>query len=489
MFPVGNGQTYYNNATSQQNMQQAPNQQWTSVPNNQALPIQPTMQYYGQPQPGKSYYIPNSHYNQPNEYIQQPIQVTNYPKQINHVLSTSEEEIEEDGETSTQSPNKINWQVQRNKRRKTNVTNQHNTMVVDELPTRNRYQVLTNNTQDESGENAGTTSETIPKPHPKPPPIFVYDVVNYPKMVEQLKEIAEVEHYSTKSLANNVVKINCNTPEIYRRMITYMKERNIMYHSYQIKEDRAYRVVIKYLHPSVQTADIATELLQYGHKVRNIINARHHRTKESLNIFVDLEPSDNNKEVYNIDRLQNKLIRIEPPRKFNTVIQCTRCQLYGHSKTYCNRPFLCVKCGGAHNSTTCKKSNNTPAKCGLCGGSHPANYKGCDYYRNIKRSNKVITNKPINQQKVHAPMIDWNEFPPMPIIPSGQSTNTHLNKRSYAEVTKNDSRYNNTQPASIDNNQLTLMRFLDEFKQMFNQLIQQNSTVLNMLTALINKLK
>ena len=79
MFPVGNGQTYYNNATSQQNMQQAPNQQWTSVPNNQALPIQPTMQYYGQPQPGKSYYIPNSHYNQPNEYIQQPIQVKSKP--------------------------------------------------------------------------------------------------------------------------------------------------------------------------------------------------------------------------------------------------------------------------------------------------------------------------------------------------------------------------------------------------------------------------
>ena len=71
-------------------------------------------------------------------------------------------------------------------------------------------------------------------------------------------------------------------------------------------------------------------------------------------------------------------------------------------------------------------------------------------------------------------MIDWNEFPPMPIIPSGQSTNTHLNKRSYAEVTKNDSRYNNTQPASIENNKLTLMRFLDEFKQTFNQLIQQN---------------
>jgi hypothetical protein len=406
------------------------------------------------------------------------------------MLSTSEEEMEEDAETSAQPPNTTDWQVQRLKRRKLNATKQYNNKVASELPTSNRYQVLTNNTQNEPEKNVGTTGEITPKPHAKPPPIFVYDVFNYPKMIEQLTEVAEEEQYNTKSLANNVVKINCNTPDTYRRMITYMREHNVMYHSYQTKEDRAFRVVIKYLHPSIQTEAIATELSQYGHKVRNITNARHHRTKESLNIFfADLEPSDNNKEVYNIDRLQNKLIRIEPPRKFNTVIQCTRCQLYGHSKTYCNRPFLCVKCGGPHNSTTCKKSNNTPATCGLCGGSHPANYKGCEYYRNIKR-NKVITHKPMNQQQVRTPQTDCNGIPPMQAItPHGHPVNNHLDNRSYAEATKNTPKYHYTQPLPADNNPIPLINFLDEFKQMFHQLIQQNSTILNMLTALIHKLK
>jgi hypothetical protein len=35
---------------------------------------------------------------------------------------------------------------------------------------------------------------------------------------------------------------------------------------------------------------------------------------------------------------------------------------------------------------------------------------------------------------------------------------------------------------------MTLSTFLDEFKQMFNQLVQQNSIVLNMLTKLLNKI-
>ena len=52
--------------------------------------------------------------------------------------------------------------------------------------------------------------------------------------------------------------------------------------------------------------------------------------------------------------------------------------------------------------------------------------------------------------------------------------------RSYADVTRGQN----------DNSQdITLSKFLEEFKQMFNQLIQQNSLVLNMLTTLISKLK
>jgi hypothetical protein len=86
-------------------------------------------------------------------------------------------------------------------------------------------------------------------------------------------------------LINNTVKINCTIPDSYRELVRYLKE-------------------------------IAAELTQLGHRVRNIINVKHRTTKEPLNtFFVDVESAANNKEVYNSETLQNVRIKIEPPHR------------------------------------------------------------------------------------------------------------------------------------------------------------------------------
>jgi hypothetical protein len=173
-------------------------------------------------------------------------------------------------------------------------------------------------------------------------------------MIKQIRDIAEDEQYCTKSLANNVIKINCVTPQTYRKLARYLKD-NIFYHTYQIKEERAYRIAIKYLHHSTNAEDIKQELFE--HNVRNIINVQHKTIKKPLSLFfVDSEPAKNNKEIYNIKALQNKIIQIEPPRvNKHNIIHCMRCQQYGHSKSYCNTPLICVKCGGSSNCKDCKK--------------------------------------------------------------------------------------------------------------------------------------
>jgi hypothetical protein len=76
------------------------------------------------------------------------------------------------------------------------------------------------------------------------PPIFVHGVINYGEMIKRIKGIAEDEQYCTKCLAKNVIKINCVTPETYRTLVKYFKENNIFYRTYQLKEERAYRIVI-----------------------------------------------------------------------------------------------------------------------------------------------------------------------------------------------------------------------------------------------------
>ena len=134
-------------------------------------------------------------------------------------------------------------------------------------------------------------------------------------MTNQIRNIAEDEQYTTKSLINNVIKINCATPETYRNLIKHFKESNTYYYTYQLKEERAYRIVIEHLHHSTDTEDIRQELLELGHNAPNIINAHHRITKEPLNLFfVDLDPAENNKEIYKITALQNQIVRIKPPR-------------------------------------------------------------------------------------------------------------------------------------------------------------------------------
>jgi len=238
--------------------------------------------------------------------------------------------------------------------------------------TNNRFEAL--NQQQADDNNDQTQPHT--QPIPKPPPIIIYGVLNYKKMIENLTTITEEETFQCKVLQNDSIKINTHTTDAYRKLVRHLNSETIVHHTYQMKQNRAYRVVIRNLHYSIPVEEIK-ELRRQGHTVRNIVT-RYRVHKHPLSMFyVDLEPQHNNKDIYNLQYLRNMKIIVEPPNKNRTIIQCTRCQLYGHSKSFCTRPYKCFKCGGNYMTTDCQKSKDTPAKCALCSGGHTANYKGC----------------------------------------------------------------------------------------------------------------
>ena len=115
--------------------------------------------------------------------------------------------------------------------------------------------MLTNETNDDSNDGNPSSTKIY-----KPPPIFVDGIMNYGEMIKRIRDIAEDEQYCTKSLARSVIKINCMTPETYRKLVRYFKDNNIFCHTYQLKEERAYKIVIKYVHHSTDTEDIKQEL-------------------------------------------------------------------------------------------------------------------------------------------------------------------------------------------------------------------------------------
>lgn len=116
-----------------------------------------------------------------------------------------------------------------------------------------------------------------------------------------------------KAVPNDIIKVNVTTPDTYQKIIILMQQDKIVHHTYQLKEERAYRIVLINLYHSIPTDEVIQELAQLGDPVRNILSVRHYKIKELLPLFfIDfLELKDNNKCINDI----NMKLKVEPPNK------------------------------------------------------------------------------------------------------------------------------------------------------------------------------
>ena len=289
------------------------------------------------------------------------------------------------------------------KNAKTNVSKSQTNPPASQVTTYNRFSIL------ETTEDSMDTTETVNRQHtqriPPPPPIFIDDVIHIQTMIKSIEKDINKEDYKVK-INNNHVKILPTNPDAYRKLTKLLKILNANLHIYQLKQERPFLVVLRNIHHSANLGELKFEILKYGHEVTNINNIRHRITKNPLSLFfIDMKQKSNNKEIYNPNRLMNSIVKIEPLFVKKEIVQCKRCQRYGHTQKYCNHNFRCVKCAGSHPTDQCTKSPETPAKCIHCQGEHPANYKGCLAYKTLHNNKypkpraKEISNQEPRPQK------------------------------------------------------------------------------------------
>lgn len=338
----------------------------------------------------------------------------------------------------------------------------------------------------DNDNNMETNNDVQPNHTPLPPPIFVRNVSDFIELRNQLIKLIGPQTFSFKSSANNL-KINTTNPDSYREVIKYLKTGNAEYHTYQARENKAFRIVIRNLHPSSSTSEVGAAIEDLGYSVRQVTNVIHKSTKCPLPIFfVDLEPAQINNEIFKLTSLLHTKIKVEEPHKRREIIQCSKCQEWGHSKGYCAHPPRCVRCADFHPTTQCTQSKDIPPTCALCRGNHTANYRGCPVHKSLQRTNfksnstlknHVNNNTIVNKQETlssvmtHSPPPNINDNKTFPIL-------TH-NPQSQSSSNKTDSQSNSTD--NISNNQLS--SFLTEFKQLINPLIQLLTTVINKLIS------
>ena len=82
-------------------------------------------------------------------------------------------------------------------------------------------------------------------------------------------------------------------PASYRTLIHFLKEQKAEYHTYQLKEDKPTRVVIRNLHPSTSTKLIKSELELRLFEVRQVTNVLHKINKTPTTIIFRRPRTDN----------------------------------------------------------------------------------------------------------------------------------------------------------------------------------------------------
>lgn len=345
-------------------------------------------------------------------------------------------------------------------------------------PTVNRFAGLQN---DQSEDSICTN----PKPENKPPPIILYGIDDLNELTKLIESTINSSDYKYRIVNKNLLRIMAVSTDTYKKIIDLIRQKGLIGHTFTRKDMKSYRIVIRNLHHSTPHDAIIAEIEKTGNTVRGeIINARSGPDKTPTStFFVNIEPGINNKTVKDIKYIYHQSVKIEDPKKSKTIVQCQRCQQYGHSKNNCMRPYRCVKCGEGHKTSDCpKKDRNTPAKCALCCSDHPANYKGCQVYKEILARKTKSTNR-TPRPHVTANSNDIDTHPQLPKQPQLQEQRTYLDATLHRKIPPEA-------PVSDSSTQQhsTIEHLIIKQSEKIDSLLQQIMTLLGLLSTVISKL-
>lgn len=316
------------------------------------------------------------------------------------------------------------------------------------------------------------------------PPIFVSGVEAIIPLTDLLKELAN-DNYDLKVIGSSQVKIQLKDVETYPVVVKALAERKTEFHSFQAKSNKTYQVVIRNLHPSINTDDLKSELTELGHDVVNISNIRQSGTKKPLPLFkVELRMSEKNKEVHSISRLMHSVVQVEKPHVKREVVQCITCQRYGHTKSYCNHRPRCVKCAGEHLTNKCEtKVWGTNVKCVLCNGSHPANYRGCTVYKEVQSRRFP----PLREKTVEKSLPGSNPNPSYQLVTGTTYAQKLKNSIEIETEEGNRTKVNHSMDNSKNQEQQPEQSSTQRLEIMMEKLMTKMDTILNLLTTIVSK--
>lgn len=335
------------------------------------------------------------------------------------------------------------------------------------------------------------------EPERKMPPIKAFNINVKKVHTALISKLASTEYY-IQNINKNMSVIHTTTLSNYNTAMELLKEQKAKCYTYTPKENRAVNLILRGIHSTFDEYDIVANLKKLSFKDTDtqIVNAYKYSTTRSrtanreLSLYmVQFTPQAKIQNVMEVKYFEGQRIEWEITRKHD-IIQCKKCQRFGHVASNCFMPYRCVKCTNEHEPGKCQlrpkdttiqedvideeqPATNSIPKCVNCKKEgHPASYRNCPMYKKIKQ--RTEEREKIRREQ-HQQIIDDNwqsannqttskvitvnqkTFPNLPIprfhSPSKESDNNTANK-SYSQhlkTTFTEANNSNNAMSFIDN--------------------------------------
>lgn len=239
----------------------------------------------------------------------------------------------------------------------------------------------------------------------RPPPIIIHGAFNDQKKATQLFKNRLRGGFVWKHTANATSLLLENRGD-WDLANGFLKQAKCEYHTYTPRDEKTHAFVIRGLYQDIEEENIKEELL-VDHKIRVTGMHKMRGTNHPLYMIVTDSGVTLKDLQAKVRHLDCTMVTWERHINSKIIIQCHRCQMWGHATTNCQASPRCLKCADGHYTRDCTKPKTEPAVCCNCGGDHPANHTKCEAYRrrlgNFESQNARVAPAP-DKKYVAAPL-------------------------------------------------------------------------------------
>jgi hypothetical protein len=288
----------------------------------------------------------------------------------------------------------------------------------DPVPTQNKFQPLSDhedsdiddqNSEAELMEDDEEVEQSDNVKTEKPPPIIMHAKYDYKEIITFCKE-------HTKAGVN--IKYTKDKTIIFANEINDFKNlkkelqsaEKTQWHTYATKDERTHGFVIYGLQNRPDEEEVKEDLIKKNINCKTVYKMKN--TNTPLYVVITDNKTTLNEVQEKVRTVQQVVVNWKKLINKKEIIQCHKCQSWGHSAANCFAKTKCLKCAGQHLTSECKLRKDNEAdqqkiKCANCGERHLANSTECPTYQSrrahLEKTRLAASEKRGNKNKKFVP--------------------------------------------------------------------------------------